>query len=306
MSLGSSKHLHNFSESAGWHIGSDYCPINPDFCGWNHALDPYCSQDLHSGQKTVATNATFGLYFSGHLIFKAILDALDKPPHNLRHATDIILQGISAGGIGVWLNIDYLARRYPRARVSGVSIAGFNFFATYYNGTNATQSSYLTDFRESGLKSSYALYDAFVDHSCKEAHLARGLSPSVCMLSNNSFPFIASEMFVVQAQTDQVTLTGHDRFPDKYRNQSEEQAFMHKFQNNMTVALAPLMNPDNPRNGVFAAACYTHIGFSHKQPLIKNTTFMEAFGNFYFNRTSPELYKLSDDCGLNCNPTCKV
>lgn len=36
------------------------------------------------------------------------------------------------------------------------------------------------------------------------------------MLSNVSLPFIESDAFVVQAQTDQVVLTGHDNWPESY------------------------------------------------------------------------------------------
>jgi hypothetical protein len=303
-SLGSSTYFANTSDSSGWFLGSDYCPYNSDLCGWNHAFDPYCTQDLHSGQIEVPTDDTWGLYFSGFHVFKATLDALDRPPFNLKHATDIVLQGVSAGGIGVWMNLDYLAHRYPAARVSGVTIAGHYFYATYYDGPNHTNPGGMADFRETAFPTTYALYDAFVDESCKEAQEAQGLSPGACMLSNNSFPFIESETFVVQAQTDQVVLTGHDCWPEDHMYDSDEQVFMSQWHDNMTVALSPLMNEANPRNGVFAAACYTHTGFSHSAPLINGISYVTAFGNFYFNRTAAEQYKLSDDCGLMCNPTC--
>eukprot|EP00041_Stephanoeca_diplocostata_P015963 m.310091 g.310091 ORF g.310091 m.310091 type:complete len:105 (-) comp20207_c0_seq14:2094-2408(-) len=38
---------------------------NP-FRDWNLVFAPYCSGDMHSGQRTEATNETFGLYFSGY------------------------------------------------------------------------------------------------------------------------------------------------------------------------------------------------------------------------------------------------
>ena len=135
--LGSSKYFSNTSESSGWYFGSDYCPYNPMLCGWNHVLDPYCSQDLHSGRVVIATNKTWGLYFSGHLILKATLDALDKTG-GLKDATDILVTGASAGGIGVWMNVDYIAQRYPSARVTAATVAGHYFYATFYDGVNHT------------------------------------------------------------------------------------------------------------------------------------------------------------------------
>jgi hypothetical protein len=78
----------------------------------------------------------------------------------------------------------------------------------------------------------------------------------------------------------------------------------------MTTALAPLMvaeeekSSPSPRSGVFAAACYTHGGFTHSYPLIDGINFYEAFDRFYSGSSPSSSYKLSDDCGEMCNPTC--
>jgi hypothetical protein len=302
---GTSKLLPESYAASSWYLASDHCPINPDFCDWNHVVNPYCTQDFNSGLVTEATNATWGLYFSGHLVFKAILDALDKPPHNLTDATDIILFGVSSGGVSVFLNLDYLAQRYPSARVVGHAFGGFNMYATYFQGSRAMKGSFLTDFRESALPSTYALYDSYVDESCKAAYEARGQSPAPCLLSNYSLPYIDSELFVAQALTDRAALTGHSRWDEKYIDKAEERVFMREWQDNMTVALTPLTDTNNNKTGLFAAACFTHTGFTSKAPTIKNMTYKQAFGNFYFKRTPPEMYKLMDDCGVLCNPTCK-
>jgi hypothetical protein len=149
--LGSSKYFPTTSQSSGWYLASGYCPYNPGFCSWNHVRVPYCSQDLWSGTRSTRTDpATWGLYFSGHLILAAVLNELDSA-YGLDGATDIILSGASAGGIGVWMNVDWLQQRYPLARVTAVTIAGFYFFATYYEGTNHTSPSGMGDFRESAL-----------------------------------------------------------------------------------------------------------------------------------------------------------
>jgi len=37
-----------------------------------------CSQDLWTGTVAQASAATFGYFFSGHLLLEAVLDALDK------------------------------------------------------------------------------------------------------------------------------------------------------------------------------------------------------------------------------------
>jgi hypothetical protein len=142
------------------------------------------------------------MYNAGHHVLEATLDALDKEPYNLKDATDIIVHGTSAGGIGVWMNVDYVAQRYPSARVTAATVAGHYFYATYYNGVNHTNPGGMGDFRESAWPTTYALYDAYVDQSCKSYYEERNLSPSACMLSNYSYPFIESESFVIQSLTD--------------------------------------------------------------------------------------------------------
>lgn len=200
--LGSSKYFSSQTDANYWYLASDSCSDNPQFCNWNHIFDPYCTQDLHSGQIQTASNETWGLYFSGHNIIESILNELDKPPFYLNNATDIILFGVSAGGIGVWMNVDYLANRYPNALVTAVTMAGHYFYATYYDGPNATAPGSMADFRETAFPDTYNLYNAFVDESCKAAQETQGVSPGFCMLSNNSFPFIESDSFVIQALTD--------------------------------------------------------------------------------------------------------
>jgi hypothetical protein len=106
-----------------------------------------------------------------------------------------------------------------------------------------------------------------------------------------------------------VVLTGHDCWPGDFMLEEPEQEFMQAWATNMSVGLAPLMDvvesPSKPRSGVFAAACYTHGGFTSTYPMIQGINMYTAFGNFYFNRTEPAGYKLADDCGVMCNPTCQ-
>ena len=131
-----------------------------------------------------------------------MLDALDETA-GLKDATDIILSGVSAGqlynkfylvqvlsylrlisgGIGVWMNVDYLAARYPNARVTAATIAGYYFYATYYQGPNHTEAGTMADFREEAWPSTYTLYQAYVDADCQEFYEAKGESPGNVVIS---------------------------------------------------------------------------------------------------------------------------
>lgn len=272
--------------------------INADFWGWNHIDVPYCSQDLHSGQRSAPSVDTWGLWFSGHTTFTAVLDALDSTS-NLAGATEIIIAGASAGGIGAFINVDYVARRYPGARVSGVTFAGFYFYAQYYNGPNHTTSA-LADFREAAWPQHYELWQSYANEACVKA---RPADPWACLLANYSLPHVYSPMFVAEAQTDEVVLEAHDCLPGEYRTLPPERAFMEQWHANMTTALAPLYARYSG-NGVFNPACYIHTNFRKDGPLIRNISYLTALGNWYFERTGVDGYLLADSCGIECNPTC--
>lgn len=169
-----------------------------------------------------------------------------------------------------------------------------------YTGINHTSSG-LANFSESGLTVAYNVWSSFVDEECAAAF---GADPSPCLLSNNSFPYVASEAYAMEMQTDEVVLTAHDWLPAQWRDQPPERAYMAQWAANMSIALGPLMDAANARNGAFSPACFLHTSFYPTGPLIKGLNFITAFSNWYFNKTGPEGYKLADDCGLECNPTC--
>jgi len=153
---------------------------------------------LHSGQRVEATHLEDmdGLYFSGHIIFQAVLSELDK--RGLKKADTIILTGHSAGGIGTWLHVDWLAERYPYSQVKGAPIAGFYFFSYQYEGpgsTAGTQQCSLSDFSQRAWPSHWVIWDSFVDYDCS---LQLNDRPWECMVANVSYPYIASPMFITQ------------------------------------------------------------------------------------------------------------
>lgn len=255
------------------------------------------TSDLHSGLNSHPSERSWNLSFAGRHVFSTVIFEL-KGKYNLDAATDVILSGESAGGIGVWFHLDDLAEILPEARVVGAPIAGFYFFADPYQGPNHT-SSVLSDFREPAWSSHFALWNSFIDQSCGKHFYSEQW---MCMLANVSFPFISSGSFIAEAQTDEVVLLDHDWMPRDHLYGAPEQAYLSLWAHNMTVALAPAMEESNANNGVFNPACFIHTGFGNSSPKINNLNYRQAFGNWYFKRGGP--YKLQDDCGIFCNPSC--
>ena len=316
--LGSSKYFDPSMQM--WFFNYDNTNINPDWGAANHVHIPYCSGDLHSGTVTAPSDSTWGLYFSGHLIFEAVVEELIAK-YELGSATDIVLSGDSAGGIGVWMNVDYLAVKIheinANTRVVGAPIAGFYFYADEpYTGPDHTYST-LANFSESGMATAYNLWQSYVDLTCLSA---KTKDPHACTLAAYSYPYISSETFIIEAQTDQVVLEAHDWVPSAPTlcNNPELQ-YVASWRDEMISFLTDhgILDTTKNHSGAFVPACYTHTGFSHDAPKINAIDYNTAFGNWYFKRTAADNYKLYDVCAsitdpnainaksnIFCNPSC--
>ena len=102
------------------------------------------------------------MYFSGHNILAAVLDDLDA---QLVAATSIVLSGESAGGIGVWPNVDWLAARYPNAHVVGAPIGGVYLPTCTYRTVGIG-----VDFRPDVWRARFERWHSFVDKDCALHH----------------------------------------------------------------------------------------------------------------------------------------
>jgi O-palmitoleoyl-L-serine hydrolase len=296
--LGSSKYF-----SANWTFGSllwNRDPVgNPAVWDWNMVQIPYCSQDLWTGTVTVPSNeTTFGLYFSGHWILDSVVREL-LHGYDLDLATDVVLTGESAGGIGVTPNLDWLAEVLgSNVRVVGAPVAGLYYFADPYTGPGHT-TSYLANFEESAWPGNAALWQSFVDKSCLDTLGAAWR----CVLANYSEPFIDTPLFFTQSLSDQVVLTAHDWVPGSLQPWDSVEPYIATWQHNMTVAL-DVLNGGPKRRGYFGAACFIHTSFSPQAPLVewngKNISFAQGFSEWY----NGETVQAMDHGGVFSNPTC--
>lgn len=81
------------------HLADTDCLGNPELCEYNQVFLPYCSQDLWSGTANSTSDPSSpapGYFFSGHLIFRAVIDDLVSK-YGLDNASIVILSGDSAG-----------------------------------------------------------------------------------------------------------------------------------------------------------------------------------------------------------------
>ena len=116
--LGSSKYWKQTMSGSGSYSNSP--TENPDFYNAHHIFIPYCCGDWHIGMVTKPTQQTWGLYFDGHFIVKNILDVLIEK-YNILNAKNILISGQSAGAIGAYMNLDFIAD-YLNTTQNGITI----------------------------------------------------------------------------------------------------------------------------------------------------------------------------------------
>ena len=101
------------------------CEKNPEFCEGMGVHVPYCTGDAHMGNNTEKSDSTWGLYFDGHANFVSIIEHLIQN-YGLGDASHVVLTGGSAGSVGVYFNVDWLANRLgDGVVVKGVPNAGW-------------------------------------------------------------------------------------------------------------------------------------------------------------------------------------
>jgi hypothetical protein len=130
-SLGSSRHWPQTLEQLD-NLLSDDPLTNPLFFDAHAIYIPYCGGDVHRGTRTSQLNATWPFVFAGHLIVEAVLDAFvgagGAHAVAFQAAAEVLVSGSSAGGLGTFLNSDYIASRMPASvRVRAAPEGGFFF-----------------------------------------------------------------------------------------------------------------------------------------------------------------------------------
>merc|ERR1711871_1233593 len=152
--------------------------VNPMFWDWNHVHVPYCSMDQWSGQQPTgqfanaseelltwdwtstypgilpvagAWNVSQGFTFCGHKNLEAVIDYL-KQNEGLDSATQVVLSGQSSGGMGTYINANWLQDQLPNTDVRIAPIAGyFNTPGINSSFPDSTFPLYTGDYAASGL-----------------------------------------------------------------------------------------------------------------------------------------------------------
>ena len=121
--MSSHNYLNMFSTIVGEDILSSDRDTNEMFYNYTHVVVPYCSSDAWLGNRS---NARFSsglpflfnnsdnadnFVFMGQSILRAVME--DLRDHGLRNASDMILIGSSAGGVGLLNSLDWIMDLLP-------------------------------------------------------------------------------------------------------------------------------------------------------------------------------------------------
>jgi hypothetical protein len=99
--------------------------VNPDFHNFTKAYVRYCDGGSFSGNVAAPVKAspTREIYYRGHRILDAVIDSMLAA--GLTNAKTLIVNGCSAGGLSVYLHLDYIRSRIPDSvHVVGVPECG--------------------------------------------------------------------------------------------------------------------------------------------------------------------------------------
>ena len=285
------------------------CNINPDFCEANHIYVPYCTGDTHLGRRHEDLHESFGMYFDGRMNFEAIVNKLIDE-HGMGNAANILLTGTSAGGIGAFHNVDWLAEQVPDANVKAISEAGW-FYPRSVEGEDPSDYSPPSDYSHfaAGTQGnveidrldtvSNPMWKVIPDPACA---MNEKEHPELCTMLDGIYRYIKSPVFAVQSQFDQYHIFvafKAPKFPlENELDTVEDYITMYGEASRKSLqqivdgkSLYPKPHPD----GVFSSSC-----ISHGNPpdiLVDNMDFITLAHDWFFQINQYESqHQLVETC----------
>eukprot|EP00729_Bicosta_minor_P011260 gene11260-22373_t len=318
-SLGSSKYwgsTHTGSSSQDADSGS-----NPDFWDAHQVYVPYCTGDLHTGTVAAPSLTTFGLYFSGHSNIVGIVNHLNPNATTgispLTSAKEVLLTGDSAGGMGTFYNVDWLADALPNATVKGAPVAGW-FFAGATSDQPLAQwapPNTYPDWQQGKSGTTQALvgylvqlYRVYIHPNCAAVERY----PFHCGSVHNMYPKIKAPLFVLQNMYDNNQINSQLFMPGCSGSScsADQLGFVAYFGQSFRKSTRQVIDNVKKGDGLFLPSCWAHTEGINVRGAVRINGYgpTELLGNWFFNRDGRTPYQLVDDCPaeLPCNPSCNT
>ncbi len=256
--------------------------VNPDFYDANAVRVLYCSSDFWTGsRKPVSSpfsrrNAAATWYFRGRAIAMAVLR--DLAGKGLVSATEVLLTGDSAGGVGIVLDAnDLVPLAPPAARTFVAEDAGFTLDIGAFD-PHSPKTGYVSGAQptpgEIILSQGHAFWGGRGDLPCTTA----ATTAAERMLCYNtayviSALYVAPPVFATEALDDLAQLRDDGLPPGRPAPGSPEAVYAAAFAQAMTTALEAA----GPENSVYAPYAFIHQMFTGKGDVLEAFDTLHSF-----------------------------
>ena len=230
------------------------------------------------------TNGTEKLWFRGIKNLDATVEwALQ---HGLGNATELVVTGVSAGGLSSFLHVDRIAARVrgvnPGVRVRGAPVVGF--FLDHANFANNTATSYTA-----AMEYLYRMQnltfgpDGGVMRACAAAYPAG--QQHLCAMSPHMATFVQTPYFVFNSRFDAWQLSNVLQVGSWTGNSTKQGALVQYGADFLTQFEAAVVVPTAPRNGAFISTCICHA-CPWQTLQLGNKTAFQHYAAWYEGRTA--------------------
>ena len=174
-----------------------------------------------------------------------------------------------------------MAARLPFATTVGVPIGGYVPAIEWFSA--GPHHAPENDVRDHAFAHHTKLYASFLPSHCATALKEESY---LCLIPRLAWPYRQQPLFVIEALTDACVLCSFEGVGEsddscwvplvaggKLRPKSE-QTWMSAYGRNASRSMAQILA--SPRDGLFAASCFLHCGFTLEHPKINNTMVVDA------------------------------
>eukprot|EP01084_Bolivina_argentea_P105426 188781_1 len=219
--------------------------INPLSYNWNVVLVKYCDgSSYNSNNETTVTVGDLTLHFRGWRILNGLFKQL-QAEYKLKSATDVVVGGCSAGGLNLYMHIDYIGNTYIPSTANFVGLIDSGFFMQYEGkGKYMTAMQWLWD----NMNMTQGLNQKCIQYYKND--------PFQCMFAENLAPFIDVKVFSMQSRFDE--------WQQICELVSENTQEMNEYGNNLTSVYEKMYENANGNSnaaslhGVFLDSCTRH------------------------------------------------
>merc|ERR1712107_567158 len=205
------------------------------------------------------------------------------------------LTGNSAGGIGTFVNCDFLADKLASLGISaevscapkaGWFVPGFTEDQDDKELPPSIYDNWIAGKTGGPAGGGYELWQSYAHPDCLKAHSSS--TAHLCGSATNLYPFIRTRMYVMQNMYDPAQLNCQFRLPRRGEQTKQGQDCMAYFGRAMRSSTNQVLT--KPGDGIFLASCFLHGDGLGIGPVgtteIKGFKSAQGLGDWFFGRST--------------------